>query len=273
MHAERLIHLLAEASPSVSLMLISGSVLAILIGLYGWLAHRSSYRAILTTRPFGIPDAICAGILALWMISIIWGSLGAERGITLRAILGNSILYACLIFGIFGIIGFQRNSPIALFGLELKSLPKAAGTGLIWLIATYPLILAAQWFTQAVFGESDGSQKIVRYFLEHPDPRHRIGVILMAVVVAPVAEEIIFRGYFYGVIRRFGGRIPALLTSSLLFAAIHVHLPSMLGLGLLAVILCLLYERTGSLWATMTMHAAFNATTIAALIFFPELAG
>jgi membrane protease YdiL (CAAX protease family) len=93
------------------------------------------------------------------------------------------------------------------------------------------------------------------------------------VIVAPVAEEIIFRGYFYGVIRRFGGRIPAILTSSLLFAAIHVHLPSMLGLGLLAVILCLLYERTGSLWATMTMHAAFNATTIAALIFFPELAG
>jgi membrane protease YdiL (CAAX protease family) len=88
-----------------------------------------------------------------------------------------------------------------------------------------------------------------------------------------VAEEIIFRGYFYGVIRRFGGRLPALLTSSLLFAAIHVHLPSMLGLGILAIILCLLYERTGSLWAPITMHACFNASTIAVLIFFPEVMG
>jgi membrane protease YdiL (CAAX protease family) len=44
----------------------------------------------------------------------------------------------------------------------------------------------------------------------------------------------------------------------------------MLGLGILAIILCLLYERTGSLWAPITMHACFNASTIAALIFFPE---
>jgi len=277
MHAERMLLLLAEATPSSPamhpVMLISGSVLAILLGLYGRLALRTSSRAVMTTRPFGIPDAVCAAILALWMISIIWNSLGIDRGISLRAILGNSILYSCLILGIFGVIGFQKESAVELFGLEPSRLPKAAGTGLLWLVIIYPLILAAQWFTQAVFGESDGSQEIVRYFLEHPDPKHRIAVILMAVIVAPVAEEIIFRGYFYGVIRRFGGRIPAILTSSLLFAAIHVHLPSMLGLGLLAVILCLLYERTGSLWATMTMHAAFNATTIAALIFFPELAG
>lgn len=273
MHAERMLPLVADSTAALPSLLLSGCVLAILLGLYGWLAHRTSSRALLTTRPFGIPDAVCGAILALWMISIIWKSLGSDQAITLRAILGNSILYSCLILGIFGIIGFQRNSALTLFGLEFARLPKAAGMGLLWLVSTYPLILAAQWFTQAVFGEHDGSQEIVRYFLEHPDPRHRIAVILMAVIVAPAAEEIIFRGYFYGVIRRFGGRIPAILTSSLLFAAIHVHLPSMLGLGLLAVILCLLYERTGSLWATMTMHAAFNAMTIAALILFPELAG
>ena len=94
----------------------------------------------------------------------------------------------------------------------------------------------------------------------------------MAIIVAPVAEEVIFRGYFYGVIRRYGGRIPAILTSSLLFAAIHVHLPSVPGLILLATILCLLYERTGSLWAPITMHAAFNASTIVYLMLCPEMA-
>lgn len=125
--------LLAEATPSSPAMhpamLISGSVLAILLALYGRLAHRTSARAVLTTRPFGIPDAVCAGILALWMISIIWNSLGVDRGISLRAILGNSILYSCLILGIFGVIGFQRESAMALFGLEPSRLPKAAGTG------------------------------------------------------------------------------------------------------------------------------------------------
>ena len=169
-------------------------------------------------------------------------------------------------------IGFRGDSPITLFGLQPSRFPKAALTGALWLLITYPLILIIQETVQQFTGASDDSQLIVSYFLEHPDLRHRIAVILMAVVVAPVAEEIIFRGYFYGVIRCFGGRIPALLTSSLLFAAIHVHLPSIPGLFILAVILCFLYERTASLWAPIALHAAFNASTIIFLILWPELA-
>lgn len=246
-------------------------MLLLLLAFYGWLAARVSSRALLTTQPFGIPDALCAGILAAWMISVIWQSLDAPKVITLNAIVANSVVYSSLILGIFGVIGFRGLSGVSLFGLGPSRFPKAAGTGLLWLIITYPLILAAQALVQRVAGSADDSQMIVKYFLEHPDFKHRAAVFIMAVIVAPIAEEIVFRGYFYGVIRRYGGRFPALLTSSLLFAAIHVHLPSMLGLGILAIILCLLYERTGSLWAPITMHACFNASTIAALIFFPEV--
>ena len=254
-------------------LLISGAVLLILLGFYAWLALKVSKRAVAVTRPFGIPDALCAGILALWMINVIWQSLDAPKTITLQAIVANSVVYSCLILGIFGVMGFQKESAIEYFGLQPARFLKAAGTGLLWLGASYPLILAIQAMVQGLTGNNDDSQMIVRYFLEHPDPRHRSAVIFMAVIVAPMAEEILFRGYFYGVIRRFGGRLPAILTSSLLFAAIHVHLPSVPGLVILAVILCLLYERTGSLWATITMHAAFNATTILALILWPEMAG
>ena len=260
---------MAQPSPA---LLISGSIFLILVAFYGRLAIRMSGRATLGTQSFGPADAFCAAVLALWMLNVIWNSLDAPKAITLQAILANSVVYSSLILGIFGVMGFQRESGVEFFGLRPSRFPKAAGTGLLWLVATYPLILATQSFVQGIFGETDDSQMIVRYFLEHPDLRHRAAVIVMAVIVAPVAEEILFRGYFYGVIRRFGGRLPAIFTSSLLFAAIHVHLPSMLGLGILAVILCLLYERTGSLWATITMHATFNATTIAVLIIWPEMA-
>lgn len=260
---------LAQLSPG---LLISGAIFLIALTIYGALAVRMSSRATLTTQAFGPADAVCAAVLALWMINVIWHSLETPKTITLQAILANSIVYSSLILGIVGVMGFQRESALEFFGLRPASFPKAAGTGILWLVATYPLILATQSFVQGIFGETDDAQMIVRYFLEHPDPRHRAAVIVMAVIVAPVAEEILFRGYFYGVIRRYGGRLAAILTSSLLFAAIHVHLPSMLGLGILAVILCLLYERTGSLWATITMHATFNATTIAVLILWPEMA-
>ena len=255
-------------SPSGILLPLLGFLL--LLSFYGWLAYRSSAHARLTTKPFGLPDVLCAAILGIWMISVIWQSFGADQAITLRAIVANSIVYTSLILGIFGVIGFQGRSAIETFGLEHSRLPKAVGTGLLWLLITYPLILGAQGLVQKIFGSADDSQMIVKYFLEHPDFKHRAAVIFMAVIMAPVAEEVIFRGYFYAVIRNYGGRLPALLTSSLLFAAIHVHLPSLLGLGILAVILCLVYERTGSLWASITMHAAFNASTILVLILWPD---
>jgi membrane protease YdiL (CAAX protease family) len=273
MPADRLLLATSETVLSPGVMMLSGAVLVLLLAFYSVLAVRVSAKSVLTSKPFGMPDIICAGILTTWMISVLWQSYGAHSTITLKAILGNSIVYLFLISGIFGVIGFQSQSAVSYFGLGFSRFPKAAAKGLLWLVCTYPLILATQWFVQGFAPDRDDAQDIVRYFLEHPDPRHRLAVIVMAVIVAPVAEEVLFRGYLYGVMRRLGGRIPAILTSSLLFAAIHANLPSMPGLTILAVILCLLYERTGSLWATMTMHAAFNAITIATLIFFPELAG
>jgi len=268
--------LFAEAAavvPNLSdaMLWIEGIALLSMMAFYGWLAARNSAHATLKTQPFGIPDAICAGILALWMISVIWQSLGVTQVISLKAIYANSIVYGALVLGIFGVIGFRGESAISIFQLQPSRLPRAAGAGILWLVITYPLIMAAQLVVQRVFGTADDSQLIVKYFLEHPDLKHRAAVVFLAVIVAPVAEEVLFRGYIYGVIRRYGGRVPALLTSSLLFAAIHVHLPSLLGLGILAVILCLLYERTGSLWAPITMHAAFNASTIVLLILLPEI--
>jgi len=256
-------------SPTTWLLLLG---LLVLLGFYGWLAWKSSARAVLSVQPFGMPDAICAGVLGLWMISLISHGFEAPQAITITAIITSSVLYGTLVLGIFGVIGFQRHSAVSLFALQPSRFPKAALTGLLWLVVTYPLILATQALVQHFTGRTDDSQMIVRYFLEHPDLKHRGAVILMAVVVAPVAEEIIFRGYFYGVIRRYGGRIPAILISSLLFAAIHLHLPSFPGLFLLAVILCFLYERTGSLWGNITMHAAFNTSSIVSMLLWPELA-
>jgi membrane protease YdiL (CAAX protease family) len=58
--------------------------------------------------------------------------------------------------------------------------------------------------------------------------------------------------------------------SALVFALIHGHVPSIPGLVILAVALALLYEQTGSLWAPISMHAAFNAASIFGTIMWPD---
>jgi uncharacterized protein len=92
---------------------------------------------------------------------------------------------------------------------------------------------------------------------------------VIVVAVAPIAEEVFYRGFFYGSLRTRLPILPAALATGLLFGAVHVfgdgYPPGVaLGIGLNGVIWCLLYEYTGSLWPSIVLHSYLNATAIAA---------
>ena len=91
------------------------------------------------------------------------------------------------------------------------------------------------------------------------------GYILAAIVVAPVYEELIFRGILFPYIAKRVGVTGGVLAVSAAFGLIHIHIPSILPLFLLSVALCLAYWRTGSLWVSMGIHAIFNAVGILAI--------
>jgi membrane protease YdiL (CAAX protease family) len=81
----------------------------------------------------------------------------------------------------------------------------------------------------------------------------------LAIVLAPVAEEILFRGVMYPAIKQAGFPRLALWGVSLLFACIHFNVVTFFPLLVLALVLTILYERTDNLLAPITAHALFNA--------------
>jgi len=80
----------------------------------------------------------------------------------------------------------------------------------------------------------------------------------LAVVVAPVAEEFIFRGLVYHGLRRTHGFVWSLLWSSLFFTAVHPPLGSA-AVFCLAAVNAWIMERTGRLWLCVMVHAGYNA--------------
>jgi membrane protease YdiL (CAAX protease family) len=80
--------------------------------------------------------------------------------------------------------------------------------------------------------------------------------------VAPVAEETLFRGFIYGVLKRYTDAPFAALLSGLFFAIIHMHTGSLLPLWVLALFFCIAYEVTGCLLAPMLLHSIFNTTSL-----------
>ena len=89
---------------------------------------------------------------------------------------------------------------------------------------------------------------------------------VFAIVIAPVAEEFIFRGMLFPFLKQLGHPKLAWFGASALFALIHLNVPTFVPLFVFALALTWLYERTDNLLAPITAHALFNAANLAVLL-------
>lgn len=96
------------------------------------------------------------------------------------------------------------------------------------------------------------------------DSRQFVQTLLRSALIAPVCEELFFRGYLYGAFRRYG-RLGATALVSLCFALVHAFAGapgSLTAYALLGALLCLVTERTRSILAPVLVHACYNAALI-----------
>jgi len=89
---------------------------------------------------------------------------------------------------------------------------------------------------------------------------------MLLIVVAPLAEEIFFRGFLYQAFRNSFGVLPGALLSAVIFGAIHFEFFKLVQLAILGVILALLFEKTRSLWSPIMLHALNNSLAFAYLM-------
>ena len=93
---------------------------------------------------------------------------------------------------------------------------------------------------------------------------------VMVMLVAPVAEEFFFRGFFYRALRSRFSVVVAAVVDGLLFGIIHYNFEGaealllLPPLALLGFIFCVVYEKTGSLFPVIGMHAFNNSVAYAA---------
>jgi len=94
--------------------------------------------------------------------------------------------------------------------------------------------------------------------------------MLGGVVIAPLVEEIFFRGFVFGGLRKRYGWRKAALASSALFAAIHLQLTAIVPIFVLGYIFAYLYHRSGSIWPAVLMHLVSNALALGAAYLLPQ---
>lgn len=144
-------------------------------------------------------------------------------------------------------------------------------TGAATFLLALPLLIATAkaWeIFLRLSGLPTGRQDLIGMFANAKSPWLIAIMILLAVVIAPLTEELVFRA---GIYRYFRTRMPrwiALLVPSMFFATLHVNWETLQGLAsfapltVLAIVFSLAYERTGRIGTSIVAHALFNLNTV-----------
>lgn len=88
---------------------------------------------------------------------------------------------------------------------------------------------------------------------------------LSVAVIAPLTEELFFRGFLYAGLRTHVGMPKAMLISTLFFSALHFSVDAFIPIFVLGLFLAWTYEKTGSLYPGILLHAANNGIALIAL--------
>lgn len=182
-----------------------------------------------------------------------------------NALVVNLVIFALLV----SIITFyvsRRIRPTDWLGLRWRKWPHVFWIGPTAVIGMWIVLGFLQasgyisWMEKLIGGSS--TQDAVKLMRESKDNVTVAMMCFSAAIVAPLAEEIIFRGYLFPVAKKFGGLWIGMIFSSLVFAAGHGNVPLLLPLFLLGMVMAYAYEKTGSIWSSIAIHFCFNSATV-----------
>ncbi|HVT87266.1 MAG TPA: type II CAAX endopeptidase family protein [Tepidisphaeraceae bacterium] len=176
-------------------------------------------------------------------------------------------------------------------GLTARKLPRGLLSGAITAIIVLPWMLVAALLTKLMWdlvGLEHPDAHLLLRVMKDSDPSLRRLIEFSAIALAPISEEMLFRGHLqtamlYTLHRArslVAGDSPALpgskvrwqaiVITSLIFALVHQELWLMPPIFFLSVCLGYVYERTGSLWPGILLHSSFNALNVAMFIYQPR---
>ncbi len=253
----------------------AGVIYALILGLaayvYGRAAlHLAKNGGKVRTEELGLPELlmsfVLAGTFAMLMVGAIQRQAKGGSEVKIETVLPSSLIFVVISVGLIAFLHYGRRLQIdRVFGLDQVSPLAAIGWAGGLLLAAFPLTGVANALTMLVLKDGFTPQPLIELFTTVARQNDHLAVakiFLAGVIVAPCCEEFLFRGFFYGVWKRYLGPLRAGLLACALFAAFHTSLPALAGLFVLAVCLNVAYERTGSLLVPIGMHALFNFVSL-----------
>ena len=233
-----------------------------------------SYVMWLEERPWGLREI---WFLAAVLISVhLAVALGLQLFVTkdfehskggqnLMVILGSLAFHWTAFGTVLLLVARKKWSWPFAFGIRVREWRPDLIRGGRYYLSVLPMIMLVALLYHAwtyLTGEEVAVQDAVDMIMGTESVTMLIYLGVLAVVVAPVVEEIVFRGMLFPWLARVINLRIAILVVSVAFGLIHGFSGAMLPLMALSVMLCLAYVRTQSLFVPIVMHALFNGVNL-----------
>lgn len=184
-----------------------------------------------------------------------------------------AIIYALSIALVIGVPWLIKRRATTREELGLHRLPSwmdiiwaPAGMVVYLILTTLVMSFAVQYLTFINFEQAQDTG-----FAEITTQFEYILAFVSLVIIAPFAEEVLFRGYLFGKLRKYVPLWLAILVTSALFAAVHGQWNVALDVFVLSVVMCLLRVVSKSLWPTILLHMMKNGIAYYFLFINPAL--
>lgn len=261
---------LGETDPVVLAWLTIAGALAFTAGLLYSAVRQLRVRRFLAPERYRGPSVLVLLALVLVLASVITAPFGADAAALLLGsgqltLLGSVVLLvstqAALLL-VSWLLVFRPNAMAALPRFPEPDPARAVRMGLGWGVVAWIGASLASAAVVAVL-EALGLE------IEPQAAEQALGLVepwvavLAIVILAPIAEELFFRGIVFNAYLRERGPRLAYIGSAALFAVIHLSIVALLPIFLLGLALAWVYDRTGSLLAPIVMHAVVNGISVA----------
>ncbi|WP_260763907.1 CPBP family intramembrane glutamic endopeptidase [Candidatus Mycosynbacter amalyticus] len=224
----------------------------------------------------------------LFVLAVLW--VGAKLGLTLPFVLNETVLQTTVSIVVYLVtIVTAVGVPWKLLGQRLswgdvglaQQLPRWRDIGLapVAFVAALVVTGIAMYVASLVIPGVDLETKQQVGFENITQRYEMLLAFFTLVVLAPICEEFLFRGYLYGRVRKYYSALWAVVLTSLVFGLMHVYagpgMPLqwnvMIATTVLALFIGALREYTGSIWAGILVHMLKNGVAFFALFIAPLL--
>lgn len=182
-----------------------------------------------------------------------------------KMIINSTLLDILVIVLILHFVLGERRQALRDLGLSFQNFGRNVVYGIMGYVATIPvlvLIVIATFIVITVIKYTPAKQPVVDLFLKEKGAAFLTYAGIFAAVFGPIVEELFFRGFLYSALKKRAGVFWSMAITAALFSALHTHPVGFLPIMVLGMLLAYLYEKTGSLVSSVTVHVMHNAAMV-----------